>query len=98
MTRLEVFPREEEPDRDDVDLLEPVLETVDRVPEDVDLPEPVRDTVDRVPPDRVVRFEPLMIRPFDRVRDVPLLSCLLVITVSPEYPPPLDPDLYQPQK
>ena len=96
---MDVFPREEEElDREDVDLLEPDLETVDRFPEDVDLPEPVRDMVDRVPPEREVRLEPLMILPFDKVRVVPLLSCLLVITVLPEYPPPLEPEEYHPQK
>lgn len=98
LTRLDVLPLDEdELDRDDVDLVEPDRVTVDRVPDDLVLLEPVRETVDRVPPERMVRLEPLMTLPFDRVRLVPLLSCLLVITVLPVYPP-LDPYEYQPQK
>jgi hypothetical protein len=85
---------------DDLVLLEPDRDTVDRVPDDLVLLEPDRDIVDRVPPERTVRLEPLMILPFDRVRVVPLLSCLFVMTVLPVYPlyPLLDPDEYQPQK
>jgi len=98
LTRLDVpLLEEDELDRDDVDLLEPERDIVDRVPDDVDLLEPERDIVDRVPPERMVRLAPLMILPFDRVRLVPLLSCLFVMTVLPVYPP-LDPDEYQPQK
>ena len=89
---------EDELARDDVDLLEPDRETVERVPEDVDLLEPDREIVDRVPPERTVLLEPLMILPFDRVRVVPLLNCLFVMTELPVYPPLLDPDEYQPQK
>ena len=91
---------EEELDRDDVDLLEPERDTVDLEEPDldiVDLLEPDLDIVDRVPPERTVRLVPLMILPLDRVRLPPLLSCLFVMTVLPVYPP-LDPDVYQPQK
>jgi len=99
LTRLTVLlPEEDELDRDDVDLLEPDRDTVDRVPDDVDLLEPDRDIVDRVPPERMVRLAPLMIFPLDRIRLVPLLSCLFVMTVLPVYPPLLYPDEYQPQK
>ncbi len=98
LTRLEVLlPEEDERDREDVDLLEPDRDIVDRVPEDLDLLEPDRDTVDRVPPERMLRIALLIILPFERVRVVPLLSCLFVMTVFPVYPL-LDPDEYQPQK
>ena len=98
LTRLDVLPLDEdELDRDDVDLLDPDRDMVDRVPDDLVPLDPDREIVDRVPPDRTVRLEPLMILPFDRVRVVPLLSCLFVMTVFPVYPP-LDPDEYQPQK
>ncbi len=88
---------EDELERDDVDLLEPDRDIVDRVPDDFDLLEPDRDIVDRVPPERRVRLAPLMILPFERIRLPGLLSCLFVMTVLPVYPP-LDPDEYQPQK
>ena len=98
LIRLEVLlPEEDERDRDDVDLLELDRDIVDRVPEDLDLLEPDRDTVDRVPPERMLRTALLIILPFERVRVVPLLSCLFVMTVFPVYPL-LDPDEYQPQK
>ena len=58
---MEVFPLDR--DRDDVDLLEPDRETVDRLPDDADLLEPERETVDRVPPVLTVRRVPLMILP-----------------------------------
>ncbi len=52
MTRLDVpLPEEDELDRDDVDLLEPDRDIVDRVPDDLDLLEPDRDTIDRLPDD-----------------------------------------------
>ncbi len=97
LTRVEVLlPEEDERDLDDVDLLEPDRDIVDRVPDDRDLLEPVRDTVD-LEPERIVRTAPLITLPFERVRVVPLLNCLFVMTVLP-VKVLLDPDEYQPQK
>lgn len=98
LTRLDVpLLEEDDLDRDDVDLLEPDRDMVDRVPDDLVPLEPDLNIVVRVPPERTVRLVPLIILPLVRVRLPALLSCLFVMTVLPVYPP-LDPYEYQPQK